>query len=121
MRSDLLHVVSVYSNPMRWESRERLFRNFVKHMQESGVRLTVVETAYGDIPHKFEFEDVNVVRVHAKTHLWIKESMIQKGLTSLPPDAKYIGILDGDIEFQHPQWASEAVHMLQHFDIGQRR
>ena len=45
MRADLLDVVAVIANPIRWESRVRLFKDFVRHMQESGVRLTIVECA----------------------------------------------------------------------------
>ena len=48
MKSYLLDVVAVYFNPLRWKSRQALFQEFIKHMVDSGVRLTVVECAFGD-------------------------------------------------------------------------
>ena len=50
MRNDLLHVVTAVANPIRWESRIRLYRDFERHMLDSGVHLTVVECAYGERP-----------------------------------------------------------------------
>lgn len=121
MKAELLDVIAVVSNPLRWESREALFIEAVRHLVGCGIRLTVVECAYGDIPHRFEnlpgvFQHI---KLRAKTHAWIKENLMQVGLTRLPADAKYIGIVDGDIEFQHKDWASEAVYALQYFDVIQ--
>ena len=48
MRPDLLHVVAVVANPIRWESRLRLYRQFEERMLDSGVQLTTVECAYGE-------------------------------------------------------------------------
>ena len=55
MRADLLHVVTAVANPMRWQSRIRLYRDFAARMLDSGVRLTVVECAFGERPHERVF------------------------------------------------------------------
>lgn len=121
MRPELLDVVAVYSNPMRWESRLRLHLDFEKHMLESGVRLTVVECAYGERPYDLPDDNpkINRVRVRAKTVLWNKENLINIGVSRLPGDWKYLCWCDADIEFRKPGWAAEAVHALQMHDIIQ--
>lgn len=40
-------------HPIRWQSRARLYRQFETHMRDSGVRLTVVECAYGGRSDEF--------------------------------------------------------------------
>lgn len=121
MRAELLDVVCVYSNPVRWESRLNRHLEFEKHMLDSGVRLTVVECAYGERP--FELPDdnpkINRVRVRAKTMTWNKECLINIGVSRLPHDWKYICWCDADIEFRKASWASETIHALQHYDIIQ--
>ncbi len=42
MRSDLLHVIAAVANPVRWQSRIRLAGEFIEHMLDSGVQVTIV-------------------------------------------------------------------------------
>jgi hypothetical protein len=122
MRADLLHVVAVYSNPRRYASRERLARAFVAHMVASGVRLTFVEHAFGDRPFVFTPDpawQLVQVRGGANQELWIKEALQKIGVRHLPADWQYLALIDADITFTRPDWASETVHMLQHNQVGQ--
>lgn len=122
MRPDLLDCLVVINNPIRWESRDRLFLQTVKHLLETGTRVTVVECAYGDIPYKYAHltgNRLHHVGVRARTHVWIKESLLQIGLTHLPSDWKYVAWIDGDIHFKDEHWASELVYALQHWMICQ--
>ena len=120
MRADLLHVVTCVSNPIRWESRIRLYRDFEQHMLESGANLTVVECAYGDRPHELAGrEGVNHVPVRSRTLLWNKECLLNLGLARLPEDWKYVAFIDADIRFRKPGWAAETVHALQQYDVVQ--
>lgn len=120
MRSDLLHVVAVISNPMRWASRVRLFREFMARMLSDGVRLTVVECAYGDLPFEIAAAPgVNLVQVRTNSLAWIKENLINIGIARLPHDWKYVAWVDADIVFRHAHWASETVHALQRYPIIQ--
>jgi hypothetical protein len=57
---DLLDVVAVYDNPLHWSSRYANFLRFEDNMIEAGVRLTTVETAYGQMP--FDLADREGVR-----------------------------------------------------------
>jgi hypothetical protein len=122
MPPDLLHVVCMISNPIRWKSRIRLYNDFEQHMLDSGVRLTTVEISYGArfaelTPHS----SVNHIKLRADGHqlCWQKESALNIGIYSLPPDAKYIATIDADIRFRRSNWASETIHALQHYHVVQ--
>ncbi len=120
MKASLLHVVAVISNPIRWQSRIRLYREFEQHMLDSGVRLTTVECSYGDRPYELaDNPHVNHVPVRSWSVVWNKESLINAGLSRLPLDWKYAAWIDADIMFRKPGWAAETVHALQQYDIVQ--
>jgi hypothetical protein len=115
-----LHVVTVVANPIRWKSRAALYRDFERHMIESGVQLTLVECAYGDRPFELGGNPlVNHVGVRAKSLVWNKENLINIGISRLPGDAKYIAWVDGDVRFRKIGWAVETVHALQQYDLVQ--
>jgi hypothetical protein len=120
MRSDLLHVVAVISNPVRYETRYRLFKNFMVEMEKSGVKLYIVETQQGDRP--FEVTDsTNPRHIQLRTYdeLWIKENMINIGVSRLPSDWEYLAWIDGDVGFLRPDWAIETVQQLQTYMVVQ--
>ncbi len=117
---DPLHVVTAIANPIRWQSRTRLYRHFEEHMLDSGVRLTVVECAYGDRPHEFaDNPHITHVPVRARSLLWTKENLLNIGLSRLPQDWRHAAWIDADITFRRPDWATETVHALQQYDIVQ--
>lgn len=120
MRADLLHVVTAIANPLRWRSRIRLFRDFAAHMLDSGVRLTVVECAYGDRAHELaDTPHATHVPVRARTLVWTKENLLNIGIAHLPEDWKYAAWIDADIAFRRPDWATDTVHALQTYDVVQ--
>jgi hypothetical protein len=116
-----LHVVVAVANPIQWESRIRLFRNFERHMLESGVCLTVVECAFGDRPHELACPGINHIPVRAdgRALIWNKECLLNLGIQRLPPEAKYIATLDADIRFRRADWAAATIQALQHYDVVQ--
>jgi len=120
MSSEDLHVIAVISNPAKFKTRINLFNDFVKHMLESGVTLHVVECVYNDLPPEVEVpKEVNKILVSAKTHVWIKENLINIGIYRLPLNWKYVAWIDGDLTFRRKDWAQETIYALQHFDIVQ--
>jgi hypothetical protein len=120
MHAHLLHVVTAVANPLRWASRARLYRDFERHMLDSGVRLTVVECAYGDRPHELAGTGgVTHVPVRARSLVWAKENLLNIGIAHLPEDWKYVAWIDADIAFRRPDWAAETVHALQLHDVVQ--
>lgn len=120
MQAQLLHVVTAIANPLRWQSRLRLFQDFADHMRASGVHLTVVECAYGDRPHELAGANwYTHVPVRASTMVWTKENLLNIGLAHLPSDWKYAAWVDADIMFRRADWAAETVHELQLYSIVQ--
>lgn len=123
---ETLFVIAVVSNPVRYKSRYRLYKEFVERMQKTkNVVLIQVEHAFGTRPHE-------VTNPNDKHHLqlrggqeyemWIKEGMINAGLkylTLIYPDWKYVAWVDADISFDDENWASETIHALQHYSIVQ--
>jgi hypothetical protein len=118
-RSDL-HVVCAIFNPIRWESRVKLYRDFEQHMLDSGVSLTTVECALNGRPFELPARPyVRGVQVRAKTLAWNKENLINLGIQRLPESAQRIAWLDADIEFRNPVWVMDTLHALEQYPIVQ--
>ena len=120
MKDDLLHVIAVISNPVRYRSRYKLFKDFEKQISSCGAKLLVVECAYGDRPFEITSGDnKNHIQVRTSHELWHKENLINIGISRLPSDWKYVAWVDADITFARHDFACETVQQLQHFDIVQ--
>jgi hypothetical protein len=117
-----LHVIGVCSNFVRWHSRYRLARDWIKHMLETkNIKLHIVESAFGDRHH--ELKDLGVesyLELRTRSEIWNKENMINLGVRHLlPKDWKYMAWVDMDVFFRDPNWALETIHQLQHFSVVQ--
>ncbi len=111
-----LDVIAVISNPVRFERRYQLFREFCARMQkEPQVRLTTVELQQGTRP----FATNSKLRYRTKDEIWYKENLINLGIQSLPSDWEFCGWVDTDIEFQNKNWARETIEQLQIYDVVQ--
>lgn len=115
-----LHVVTAISNPERYRSRYSLFKNFEKHVLDSGAKLYVVEAAFGERPHAITTaNNPNHIQLRTSSEIWHKENMLNIGISRLPSDWKYVAWIDADITFARPDWVDETIHQLQHFHIVQ--
>lgn len=114
----LLWVIGVISNPARFRSRYELFRKWKAHMLASGVKVLVVELAYGARPHEVTSpDDPHDIQLRTVDELWAKENMINIGirhLTRIDPGWRYVCWSDCDIEYLRRDWAAETIHALQH-------
>lgn len=119
MRPDLLHVVTARANPLRWQTPDRIYTDWVKHMLASGVQLTVVECQFGDRDFTADIPGVQHVGVRSKAMCWTKEGLLNIGISRLPPGWKYVAWIDSDVFFRRKDWATETVHALQHYDVIQ--
>jgi hypothetical protein len=123
-RENVLHVMAVCSNPVRYHSRYRLAREFIKAMVNTpNVHLTVVEAAFGDRNHELECDGKwDKIEVRVDSHSWIKESMINlafRHISTKHQHAKYFAHIDMDVFFNDPSWAQETLHQLQTFEVVQ--
>lgn len=118
-----LHVVGVIQNAVRYQSRYRLFRDWVKEMlQTPNVKLYVVEATFGDrapecAPEHGEYE---YLEVKTKSEIWLKENLINLGVSRLfPNNWKYMCWCDCDVSFRDHNWAQESLHQMQHYNVIQ--
>jgi len=123
-KSDVLYVISVVSNPRRYKRRYELARKFAEHMASFDKQIVfyMVEAAYGDRP--FEVTDAfnpRHIRLHVpdRSEIWLKESLINYGVSCLPCDWKYVAWIDADITFTNPNWAKETIQQLQCYPFVQ--
>ena len=115
-----LYVITPVFNPMRYRVRYELYRQFAKHVEESGAILITVELAYRDRP--FEVTEANNpyhVQLRTDHLLWYKEPMINIGLRHLPSDWEYVAWIDADTKFMREDWAQETIQLLQHYQVIQ--
>jgi hypothetical protein len=120
MNADPLYVVTAISNPVRFKSRYALYKNFAKHVTDSGAKLYTVEIAYGDRPHEVtEPNNPQHIQLRTDHELWLKESAINVGVQRLPANWKYMAWVDADVTFLRPDWVDETKHQLQHHDVVQ--
>src|SRR5690348_9014170 len=90
---DPLYVIVPLFNPVRYKSRWKHWRRFVKYATDSGATVIVVECAFGDRLHACETGPnlpCKVVKVRGRDELWVKENLINIGLHHLPAEAKYV-------------------------------
>lgn len=114
---DVLHVVAVISNPIRFASRYSLYKKFAEHVaQQPLARLHVCEMAFGRRP--FEIPEAEL-KVRSYDEIWHKENMINLMIQRLPPSWKYVAWIDADVEFTRKDWVVETMQQLQHYYIVQ--
>lgn len=117
MIEDNLHCIIVISNPCQYAKRYILAREFIKRFElEQNVILYIVELAYGN--HNFYLTEKNnkqhlQLRANMDQVLWHKENMINLGVRYLLPKKwKAFAWIDADVEFENPNWASDALKVL---------
>lgn len=124
----MLHVIGVVSNPVRYQSRYRIAREWIEHMLATQyVKLTVVEAAFGDRHFEIDKQEMfkekyDVLRFYTKSPAWIKESLINlafRHVVTKYPKARYFAWIDMDVFFRDPCWDSETIHQLQHYEVLQ--
>jgi hypothetical protein len=113
-----LHVVTARFNPLRWETPDRHFRDWVGHVLDSGARLTVAEVQYGRREFVCALPHVNHVGLRADSWSWSKECALNEGIKRIP-EAEYIAWGDADVWHRKAGWARETVEHLQHYRVLQ--
>ncbi len=124
--AEKLHVVTVISNPLMYNTRYELYVEFAKRVKDAGAILWTVELAFGERSFAVTQKD-NPFHIQLRTGgtdakgqiLWHKENLISIGIARLPKDAKYIAWIDADVVFQRPDWPEATIQQLQSYDFVQ--
>jgi hypothetical protein len=119
---DTLHIITVISNICEFRRRWDLMKLFISRIEKlQNVKLYIVELAYGN-------QDFHITSAYNSSHLqlrteyalWHKENMINLGIQKLlPDDWKAVAWIDGDIEFENPNWVIDTLKVLTEFDVVQ--
>lgn len=131
--AEKLHIVTMLSNPMRYQSRFRLYERFVEKVLLAGCHLTTVEVVYDDritwadrivdalkeAREELRHPDVNFIPLRTRDVMWLKESALNVGFQQLPAGWKYAAWIDADVEFHNPQFDDETVAALNLYDVVQ--
>jgi len=84
------------------------------------VALYVGEVAFGDRPFEVtETANPRDLQFRSPHELWLKENVLNLIVQRMPPEARYIAYLDGDVQCSRYDWALEAIHQLQHYGAVQ--
>lgn len=121
--NETLHVIGVIQNTVRWQSRYRLYREWLKEMCATpNVKVHIVEATYGDRHPECNDDvlDFNYLEVRTHSEVWLKENLINLAVKNLlPSDWKYMAWVDCDVHFRNPDWAMATMQQLQHYNIVQ--
>jgi hypothetical protein len=117
--SEFCAVTTIY-NPGNYNSRSRLYGDFRKRVEESGLPLYTVELATGDqefsVTHS---SDPYNIQLRSEHELWYKENLVNIALQRLPRRWDLIAWLDADIAFVRPDWVSATKEKLKHHSFVQ--
>lgn len=107
-------------NPLKWQSRIRNYHNFA--IQFGGVDniLHTAEIAFGD--RDFEItQDDNPYQLQLRTdcEIWHQRNAYNLLIQRMPPEVEYVAWVDADVHFCNPNWASDTIEQLKHYDIVQ--
>lgn len=110
-----LHVIAVISNICLFKKRYTLMKDFIKRMEfEKNVILYIVELAYGNQEYAVTSpKHPHHLQLRTEYAIWHKENMINLGVQKLlPSNWKAFAWIDGDIEFENPDWANDTLKIL---------
>lgn len=120
---DKAHIVTMISNPVRYESRYELYYRFRDHILQSTPNLWVCELQTGDRPFVItDADNPQHIQVRSVEELWHKENCLNlavQRMAILKTDWKYVAWIDADIEFNRLDWFSEMIHQLQIYHVIQ--
>ncbi len=122
LADDVLHVISVVSNICEYKRRWQLFNEYIERMNKyPNIKLYIVELAYGNQDfHVTSPTNPQHLQLRTQFALWHKENLINIGIRKLlPANWNTVAWIDGDIEFENPNWAIDTLKILTKFDVVQ--
>lgn len=121
-RNEKLYVVVPIFNPRGYKSRQKLYKQFEKQMLDTpGIVLCTVECLFKDqYPSvKKKCDNHIVITVNSLDEMWLKENLINIGVSKLPKKAKYICWVDADLQFTNTNWVKETKRLLRRYPVVQ--
>ena len=118
---DILYVVTSVFSPSQYKSRYNTYTRFAAYMATfKNVKFYTVELAIGDQEH--HITDANNpyhLQLRADKPLWYKENILNILIKSLPPEARYVAVVDCDLIWEGDDWAALTIQALQSHPVVQ--
>ena len=115
---DPLYVVLPYFNFCGFRRRRQLFIEFVNRISKTKDIRIVISEALGSEP----LPDLPVwhhVKHETPHPIWIKENLVNLGVSEFPHDWKYMAWVDADLTFLNVNWVRDTLTELESYDIVQ--
>lgn len=103
-------IIACYFNPQNNPYRLIAFNKFYESIKHLNHR--IVECVIGDAKPELP-ETKYITKVHTANLLWHKEALLNKIISELPQEYKYVFWLDTDVIFTNNNWLVEGVKSLQ--------
>lgn len=121
--NETLYVITPIFNPRKFTSRIKLYHQFEKYIQHCGAKLITVEVAFGNRPFEVT-KPYNPYHLQLRSphEMWHKERAINLGvehLKQLHPEVKKVAWIDADVAFTNPNWITDTLLALDHYDVVQ--
>ena len=110
----MLHIVCCHFNPAGYQRPREHVRRFRDAL---GLPFTMVEASFDGV--FYADPDIAIVADPKRHVMWQKERLLNLGLATLPRTAEKIAWIDADILFDNPDWANEAVALLEDWPVVQ--
>lgn len=109
-------IVSCFFNPQNSPYRLLAFQKFYRSIKHLNHR--IIECVIGDAEPQLP-DSPYITRVHSDSLLWHKESLLNKVVSELPSQFKYVFWVDADVKFTNLNWMVDSVRVLQESNIVQ--
>ena len=112
--------VTCYFNPTGSPTLRDNVRLFSQGVRAQGLKLLIVELAFGHAPFEIAegFAEV-VIRRRSDAVLWQKERLLNIGIKHLPAACDKVVWLDADILFENSSWVEETRRLLESYVVIQ--
>lgn len=110
--------ISAFFNPTHSKTRVENLRRFAAGVREQGLKLLIVELAFGESEVRDQDCDIGI-RLHEGAVCWQKERLLNIGRDFLPFDCDQVAWLDTDILFKNRWWVETAKEALKEYSLVQ--
>jgi hypothetical protein len=112
--------ITTYFNPAGYSNKLEHLRIFSETIRKQGVKLLIVELAFGEASHVLEESQADrIIRVRSSSILWQKERLLNIAIEELPDVCDKVVWIDADILFENDGWIEETNELLQEYVVVQ--
>lgn len=123
-KDENLYVILPYFNYCGYQSRLRLFLEFIERIKDAKhVRIVIAEAREAtkdafDLPSDLDGVYLHV-RMVTKHRIWIKECLVNVAVRKIPRSWQYVAWIDADLTFMNPRWVQDTIDRLKTHDVVQ--